>query len=78
MSRSVKQTTARTKRSDDVFLCKQTNLGVGMPYACVVSLIGMLEPSLPSIAATPSGALAYQVREFLQYFMERDRAYWAR
>ena len=32
-----------------------------------------LEPSLPTVAATPSGSLAYQVREYLQAFIERDR-----
>ena len=40
-----------------------------MPYECVVSEIGLIaltEPSLSTIAATPSGGLAYQVREFLQ------------
>ena len=59
-----------------VFLCKQTNAAVGMPYECVVSevgLLGLLEPSLPAVAATPSGSLAYQVREYLQAFIERDR-----
>ena len=62
-----------------VFLCKQTNAAVGMPYECVVSevsLLGLLEPSLPAVAATPSGSLAYQVREYLQAFIERDRDYW--
>ena len=64
-----------------VFLCKQTNAGVGMPYECVVSevgLLGLLEPSLPAVAATPSGSLAYQVREYLQAFIERDRSYCTR
>ena len=58
-----------------VFLCKQTNAGVPMPYECVVSdvgLIGLLEPALPSVAATPSGSLAHQVREYLQAFIGRD------
>ncbi len=39
-----------------------------MPYECVVSeagLIGLTEPSLPAVAVTPSGVLAYQVREFI-------------
>ena len=61
-----------------VFMCKQTNAAVGMPYECVVSevgLLGLLEPSLPAVAATPSGSLAYQVREYLQAFIERDRSY---
>jgi hypothetical protein len=52
-----------------------------MPYECVcseVALFGLSEPSLPIAAATPSGGLAYQVREFLQAIAERDRAYWAR
>lgn len=52
-----------------------------MPYELVVSevgLIGLTEPALASVAATPSGGLAYQVREFLQTIAERDRAYWAR
>ncbi len=60
-----------------VFLCKQTNAAVGMPYECVVSevgLVGLTEPSLPTFAATPSGSLAYQVREYLQAFIERDRS----
>ena len=35
-----------------------------------VGLIALAEPSLPSIAATPSGGLAYQVREFLQAIAE--------
>jgi hypothetical protein len=64
-----------------VFLCKQTNAAVGMPYECVVSevgLLGLLEPSLPAVAATPSGSLAYQVREYLQAFIERDRSYCTR
>ena len=59
-----------------VFLSKQTNAAVGMPYECVVSevgLIGLTEPSLPTVAATPSGSLAYQVREYLQAFIVRDR-----
>jgi len=37
-----------------------------MPYECVTSevgLISLLDPALPSVAATPSGTLAYQVRE---------------
>ena len=64
-----------------VTLCRQKNTDVPMPYECVVSdvgLIGLTEPSLPSVAATPSGGLAYQVREYLQAIAERDRAYWAR
>jgi hypothetical protein len=64
-----------------VQLCRQTNAGVGMPYECVVSevgLIGFLEPSLPTIAATPTGGLAYQVREFLQTINQIDRSYWSR
>jgi hypothetical protein len=64
-----------------VQLCRQTNTGVGMPYECVTSqvgVIGMLEPSLSTIAATPSGGLAYQVREILQAIMKTDRSYWAR
>ena len=51
-----------------VFLCRQSNAAVGMPYECVVSevgLIGLTETSLPAIAATPSGSLDYQVRESL-------------
>lgn len=59
-----------------VFLCRQTNAGVGMPYECVVSEVGLLglsEPSLSAVAATPSGSLAYQVREYLQAFSARDR-----
>jgi hypothetical protein len=57
-----------------VFLCRQSNAAVGMPYECVVSkvgLIGLTEPSLPAVAATPSGSLAYQVREYLQAFIAR-------
>ena len=37
-----------------------------MSYECVVSevgLIGLLEPSLPTVAATPSGGLSYQAAE---------------
>ena len=52
-----------------------------MPYELVVSEvapISLLDPSLPAIAATPSGGLAYQVREHLRSIAERDRAYWAR
>jgi hypothetical protein len=52
-----------------------------MPYEVVVSevgLIGVADPALRSVAVTPSGGLAYQVREFLQAIAERDRAYWAR
>ena len=47
-----------------------------MPYECVVSeigLIGLTEPALPAVAATPSGSLAYQVREYLQAFIAPDR-----
>ena len=43
-----------------VQLCRQNNVGLPMPYECVVSeigLIGLLEPSLRSVAVTPSGAL---------------------
>lgn len=64
-----------------VQLCRQTNAGVGMPYECVTSpvgVIGMMEPSLDTIAATPSGGLAYQVREIIQTIMATDRSYWAR
>jgi hypothetical protein len=59
-----------------VFLCRQSNAAVGMPYECVVSdvaLIGLSEPSLSTVAATPSGALAYQVREYLYASIARDR-----
>ncbi len=61
-----------------MFLSRQSNAGVGMPYECVVSevgLIGLTEPSLPTVAATPSGSLAYQVREYLQSFSARDRCH---
>jgi hypothetical protein len=64
-----------------VFLCKQNNTSVGMPYELVMSevgLIGLTEPALPTVAATPSGGLAYQVREYLQAIAERDCGYWAR
>ncbi|SRR6266702_2252614 len=64
-----------------VQLCRQTNTGVGMPYECVTSpvgVIGMLEPSLSTIAATPSGGLAYQIKEIIQAIMTTDRSYWAR
>lgn len=70
-----------TEPGHAVFMCKQTNAAVGMPYECVVSevgLLGLLEPSLPAVAATPSGSLAYQVREYLQAFIERDRSYCTR
>ena len=62
-------------------LCRQTNAGVGMPYTCVTSpvgVIGMLEPSLSTIAATPSGGLAYQIQEIIQSIMMIDRSYWAK
>jgi hypothetical protein len=48
-----------------------------MPYECVVSevaLFGLSEPSLPIAAATPSGGLAYQLREFLQAIAEHKRS----
>ena len=48
-----------------------------MPCELVVSevgLIGLMEPSLPSVAATPSGGLAYQVREFLPAIAETGAA----
>ncbi len=64
-----------------VQLCRQTNAGVGMPYELVVSEvapISLLDPSLPAIAATSSGGLAYQVREHLQSIAERDHAHGAR
>ena len=56
----------RVLPNSHVFLCKQTNEAVGMSYECVVSevgLIGLLEPSLPAVAATPSGGLFYQAAE---------------
>ncbi len=59
-----------------VFLCQQTNAGVPMPYECVVSdvgLIGLLEPSLPIVAATPSGSLVYQPCKYVQVVTECDR-----
>jgi hypothetical protein len=60
-----------------VQLCRQSNAGLAMPYECVcseVALFGLSEPSLPVAAATPSGGLAYQVREFLQAIAERKRS----
>jgi len=60
-----------------VQLCRQSNAGLAMPYECVcseVGLIGLSEPSAPVVAATPSGNLAYQVREFLQAIAERKRS----
>ncbi len=62
-------------------MCRQSNAAVGMPYECVVSevgLIGLTEPALAAVAATPGGSLAYQVREYLQSFIARDRAYWSK
>ena len=73
--------TLLTQDGPAVQLCRQNNVGLPMPYECVVSqvgLIGLMEPSLPAIAATPTGGLAYQVREHLQSIVERDRAYRAR
>lgn len=64
-----------------VQLCRQTNSGVGMPYECVVSPVGLIaltEPSLPSLAVTSSGTLAYQMREFIQSIMTVDGSYWPR
>ena len=66
-----------SKDGPAVFLSKQTNAGVPMPYECVVSgigLIGLTEPALPSVAATPSGGLAYQVRECLPSFTRAGEA----
>jgi hypothetical protein len=60
-----------------VQLCRQSNAALPMPYECVVSevaLFGLSEPSLPIAAATPTGGLAYQVREFLQAIAERKRS----
>lgn len=62
-----------TSDAPAVRLCRQQNAAREMPYECVVSevgLIGLSEPSLPAIAATPSGGLAYQVREFIQAIAE--------
>jgi hypothetical protein len=64
-----------------VLICRQTNAGVGMPYECVTSdvgLIGLTEPSLPALAITSSGGLSYQMHEFLQSIMQTDQSYWAR
>ena len=64
-----------------VLICRQTNANVGMPYECVVSevgLIGLTEPSLPALAITPTGGLSYQMHEFLQAIMQIDESYWAR
>jgi hypothetical protein len=64
-----------------VLICRQDNSTVGMPYEVVVSdvgLIGLTEPSLPALALMPSGGLAYQVHEFLQEIMQVDQSYWAR
>jgi hypothetical protein len=64
-----------------VLICRQDNSTVGMPYEVVVSdvgLIGLTESSLPALALTPSGGLAYQIHEFLQEVMQVDQSYWAR
>ena len=64
-----------------MFLCKQDNTSVGMPYEIVMSEVGLIsltDPAFAAMAATPSGSLAYQVREFPQSIISRDRAYWQR
>ncbi len=67
------QATLLTKDGPAVRLALQKNGARQMPYECVVSevgLFGLTEPSLSAIAATPSGGLAYQVREFFQAIVE--------
>jgi hypothetical protein len=51
-----------------------------LPYEVVcseVGLLGLLEPSLSTVAVK-DGVLAYQLREALQVIMKEDRSYWAR
>lgn len=50
------------------------------PYSLVgapVALIGLTDPEFASVAETPSGVIAYQVSEFVQAIMAKDRSYWA-
>ncbi len=43
-----------------------------------VALVSLLDPDLPAVALAPTGNLAYQMREYLQELVARDRSYWAR
>jgi hypothetical protein len=61
--------TLLTNGGPAVRLCRQTSDGLNMPHICntsKVGVIGLSDNSLSAIAATPSGGLAYQVREFIQ------------
>jgi hypothetical protein len=51
------------------------------PYDLVgspVAMIGLKDAEFSSIANAPNGALAYQIREFVQAIMLIDRSYWAK
>ena len=51
------------------------------PYNLVgapVALIGLADPQFQAVATTPTGALAYQVTEFIQTIMKEDLSYWAK
>jgi len=51
------------------------------PYDVVgspVSLVGLLDNGFSDVAETPDGALAYQVKEYVQKIMTTDRSYWTK
>lgn len=51
------------------------------PYALVgapVALIGLKDPEFAAVAETSNNTIAYQVSEFVQAAMLKDRSYWAK
>lgn len=51
------------------------------PYDVVgspIAMIGLKDSEFSSVANAPNGALAYQIREFVQSIMLIDRSYWAK
>ena len=50
------------------------------PYSLIgspVFIMSLLDPNLGTLAVTPEGKLVYQMREFLQELVGKDRSYWA-
>jgi hypothetical protein len=50
------------------------------PYTLISSpvfLLSMVDPNLGAVASAPDGAMAYQMREFIQELAGKDRSYWA-
>jgi hypothetical protein len=51
------------------------------PYVLIAfpaSTLNLSDPDLAAAALSPDNQLAYQVREYLQALMERDRTFWSR